>query len=547
MISYYKYDTGNAFTLSGSDYTGYFHIQDGVGYTNKSQTDASVALTPKDTFISDAFLNEFEFDNSIVDIAASSVYSLEILEPSTVTRVLDNAHLNNVKVFKNLIRVNPSLATFNPKTSHFYGLSSTKVDARDDDEIYGKNVYTHIDPFAFDDDWEFLDRVISGVILPKDDDTFIYICATPTTQYVLEGHFTDPSPLILASTQDLGGAGYYYADEIRNELFLVSKDKIQIFDLNNFTTCGTFNTIDVIDVDIPEQYLQLARIGNNVRLEVSDIAITLKEKYSNVTIQEISFETLGISGIDAIDIRFSDNNIILAVGAEIVYFDIEDINNSITKTMLDDVESITQLDFSDEDSNVFYIKTGLKIQSRFISNPAQIAGDSDGKGFLYLRDYIYDTTIEKYDEIQIKYNSNALLSNSFNNVVYDIRQTGGTQYYMIHNIGRLYVSKSLPSDSFYKTSIDIGLGKSYSGVSCISNSIGQSLNTVLANIIQDTLTIYTMARSAIDVDGDPISLSDLKFESKNLQFHGNETVSVVTLQRIFALIADIQTQILKGS
>jgi hypothetical protein len=214
---------------------------------------------------------------------------------------------------------------------------------------------------------------------------------------------------------------------------------------------------------------------------------------------------------------------------------------------LTNVDTITQLDFSEEDSNIFYIKSGLKIQSRFISDPHQISGDSTGKGFLYLRDYIYNTTVEKYDKIQIKYNSNALLSNSFNNVVYDIRQLGGYQYYMIHNIGRLYVSKSLPSDSFYNALIDIGLSKTYTGASCLSNSIGQTLNAVLSNIIQDTLTIYSMARSAIDSDGDFVALSDLEFEIKNLQFHGNETVSVTTLQRIFTLIADIQTQILKGS
>ena len=57
MISYFKYTSGESFTLSGTDYNGLFNITDGRAYTGKSLTSRSEPLSTKGTFIGNSFLN----------------------------------------------------------------------------------------------------------------------------------------------------------------------------------------------------------------------------------------------------------------------------------------------------------------------------------------------------------------------------------------------------------------------------------------------------------------------------------------------------------
>ena len=64
MISYYKYTTGEAFTLNGDDYTGSFHILSGVAYTGQYPSVDTLELTPKDTFLSDIYVNELNLDTT---------------------------------------------------------------------------------------------------------------------------------------------------------------------------------------------------------------------------------------------------------------------------------------------------------------------------------------------------------------------------------------------------------------------------------------------------------------------------------------------------
>ena len=56
MIEYFKFTGGDAFTLSGEDYNGFFNVKDGVPYSGRTFTSDSHALSSKDTFLSVAFL-----------------------------------------------------------------------------------------------------------------------------------------------------------------------------------------------------------------------------------------------------------------------------------------------------------------------------------------------------------------------------------------------------------------------------------------------------------------------------------------------------------
>lgn len=56
MINYFKYTSGNAFTLSGVDYSGFVNINDNKPFTGRTKTSFSVELSSKDNFLSRSLL-----------------------------------------------------------------------------------------------------------------------------------------------------------------------------------------------------------------------------------------------------------------------------------------------------------------------------------------------------------------------------------------------------------------------------------------------------------------------------------------------------------
>ena len=44
MIEYFKFTGGDAFTLSGEDYNGFFNVKDGVPYSGRTFTSDSHAI-----------------------------------------------------------------------------------------------------------------------------------------------------------------------------------------------------------------------------------------------------------------------------------------------------------------------------------------------------------------------------------------------------------------------------------------------------------------------------------------------------------------------
>ena len=93
-MSYYKYTNGEAFTLDGTPYVGFFHVNDsGEAFSEKVSTSDSVSLTPNDTFISDFYLKRLEFDNTRGDldnISYNSINYFDILNKNELNKILDS-------------------------------------------------------------------------------------------------------------------------------------------------------------------------------------------------------------------------------------------------------------------------------------------------------------------------------------------------------------------------------------------------------------------------------------------------------------------------
>lgn len=553
MIYYFKYDDGNAFTLNGLPYTGFFFVSGGKAYTGKAPSSTQYELSAKNTFMADFYLNSLEFDrgfDNIPELPYTTPNSFDILDISTLNTQLNVLDSNNLTVFKNLIIQNPNVFNINRTNTHFYGLSSTDADARNDDIPSAKNVYTHIDPFSFDSEWSFVDNIISGDFLIDRTDNFLYFCSDGVSQYTLKGNFSELDTLELLESNPTT-VFYIKQDDYDQKIFMVSLDSIDIYDSTYFNLCQNLNFVDRITINVSSENKELIKIGKNIRTEFTNGVLYIKNKYSTDTIYTFSTSSLSSNTLLALDIRDSDDALIILSKNDTDYYislvDGESFSIINTSVILDAVEPYNVV-FSIQDSNLFYLITNDDVQLRMLSNITYPVGSTKNADYFYLNDYIYGTTDEQYGTIPIKYNSNSLKSNFFNNILFKIRLKNAYQYLLTHNIGRLYVSK-LEIDNNLVAAIPLDLEKSYDGVFCTESSIGFHLNTLVLNLVKDTIKLYTMAKYSLGFEGSELKISaidDLTFEINNLYIHGNETINVNSLQRMFYLITDIQRQLISS-
>ncbi len=202
--------------------------------------------------------------------------------------------------------------------------------------------------------------------------------------------------------------------------------------------------------------------------------------------------------------------------------------------------------FSSNDSNIFIIDDEGAISSRFITNPENVAGFPSNKNLLYLEDMFFDGTLERFDKIQKKFNSNTLPSNNYNNLNFLVGKNSTSLYYLLHNIGRIYLMEE--SKLLYKSFVPLDLKNLYEQIISCESSLGISVNSELQNIIKDTVNVFLNAsvipfkeiREGIPILGKLISYEGIDINFRNLEFHDNEDVNYDTVSRVFDQIFQLQ-------
>jgi hypothetical protein len=162
----------------------------------------------------------------------------------------------------------------------------------------------------------------------------------------------------------------------------------------------------------------------------------------------------------------------------------------------------------------------------------------------------FDTTRERFDKIEKKFNSNLLKSNFFNNINLILAKNSSNLFYLLHNIGRIYLFKD--SSLQYKNYIPLDLPNLYEKITSCESSLGISLNSELQNIIKDTISIY-LNGSKIPVKeivkGIPILRKYISYEGidlnfRDFEFHENEEVTYDSISRVFNEIYQLQAAII---
>jgi hypothetical protein len=329
-----------------------------------------------------------------------------------------------------------------------------------------------------------------------------------------------------------------------------------LYEYEPYVNCGTLLKKDEIFL---QENLLFVKIGNSIRLEITTSDFYIKNKYSNDIFYKINIDSLNLGVILNCQVRIIDD--LIAVVSKnnnkfyITYIDPEFPTEFINQFEMLNFEDLTfDLLFSDMDSNIIILTFKEYIQTRFISNskyPASASSNNNSKlNFNYLKNYFWNTNNLLYNPSNnIKWNSNSLKSNSYNNILIDIKNIGGITYSIIHNIGRIYVIKKNASEDFKIFKIPKNLPKSFNAIECSDSSFGLYLNNSLKNIVTDTINIFTNNECKIKMSetGSNIIISELqniKISIENMFFNGNEQLNVLTLNRIFETIVEIQRKLI---
>ena len=620
MIEYFKYTTGGSFTLSGTDYSGFVNVRDGVAYAGKTFSSNSSILQSTDTFFANCILDKLEFDRTVTPINEADVLTTPVISPrsvidqSFIDTNLGILNQNNLNLYALNIISQTDLLNFKNSAkdgnAYFLGLSSGKNDIRNDDTKMAKdNLFPiQIDPFSFIDKVpgvNVLDDTIDSTLFVYNDETFFYFTTTNTSAHTFSGSFAKNSNFLpITPDDDTGetlfkGATRFTYDNSTDTLYSISAStneiQLNLYDNSFVNPCGKLKLVDRIIIE-EEVIDETVKIGNNLLgyrytddAEVfrrggrsarnEGVHIAIRNKYSNKLIKTIA--TIEDEEIVAFDIRDSDDSILVLTspgqappevlendtsGEGVFYLyqlDAENLTDlgpelnpkivyrhrpTYNYTAVD--EDDIQIYFSQNDSNVFILNDRGFITTRFISNPTEVSGFANPESLQYLPDMYFNNTGERFNLIEKKFNSNILKSNYFNYINYIVAKNETDLFFLLHNIGRIYLFKE--SNLLYQNFVPLDLKNLYDKITSCESSLGISLNSEIQNIIKDTVNIFLSLSlipapkesAGIPVLRDYITYKGLDINFRDIEFHENEAVDYNVVSRVLNQLFDLQQQVL---
>jgi len=586
MKSYFKHTSGDAFTLDGVDYVGYFNITDNLPYTGRKKTTESELLSSKNNNVSQIYSNKIEFDTTYRHVSPIVNYysnSFDILNKQGLSNMLGAVDKNNLTCFRNLIIQRPTIFKFEETGGHFFGLSS--ISEENLNSIVPKYDISNIIPFSQTNNFKFLDKIHTSTFLVDSSDNFKYICADDEGLYTFVGNFISSEGLEI--TQNIKNSPYYnvihkiFHDQQNNKFYIVRNDDISIYDASNYYDCDKLILEDLInlpyksttkeyiwdttDIAFDELFVtfdtkytttnpnnvEYVKFGYNYRTILEENILKLYNKYSLDLIKSIDLSNYNISNVVDLDIRDVDDYITILYKQNgdyrVSFIDSEDLSSEDYALYGLEKSDIQNISFVYNDSNLISVRNGKEFQYRCISAPEYPCGRLDLNDLNYdFTKYVWDTTDQVWNFFMVLWEGLFGDSNQYNNLAVSTLFKDDKMYAILHNIGRIYVLNQSMSDQ-YLSFVPMGLSKYYSGVDTAKHSLGLSFNLMISNILKDTLNLFNQSSSSFTLKERGIILDkieDFVLETENLYMNGNETANVVMLQRILLLITQIQSKLL---
>lgn len=607
MKSYFKYTNGEAFTLDGQDYAGFLHFSNGLPYTGKIDSDDMDLLVPKNTFMTQFYLNQGDFNTTFRNIESNTPFFSnvnDLVNLQGMLTMLRHLNKNNLICFKNLILGHPTIYQFEKNNNFFYGLSSTvQVDLRGQRTL--RNTIRFADSTAIfnpvpdigSNNWRFLDEITTGSFTVGADESFVYFCSDGDFLYALRGSFSDDGPIeylgnqaFRMPTDSLAPDNIHniYHDEDANQLFIVFNDTMSIFDTSSFKDCQSLDSLLLVDIiplgqtstithahvwgttfeefgfadftfgasitiDNPNKP-QYVKVGNNIRTSFDSGLLSCFNKYSDDLVQVLNLQTFNISALYSIDIRNTDDNILLLYrhtnqSLKLLYIDSDLLTfEDHFIYSLNDSDRFT-VRFSGIDSDMFYISTKTEYQTRFLSAPEWPCGRLETGEIHYPLGYTWIQAKFLWGSFDTPWGGTVSEASSFNNLTSAEIIKNNKMYMILHNVGRIYAFDQPPDDRFFNA-LPLNTVSNYSELACSETSLGLYFNASISFIVRDILILYSKSFGSFNIRERSVvvqNLQDLVSTTNNLYINGNETFNVLTIQRILILLNDLQTALLSKS
>jgi len=207
--------------------------------------------------------------------------------------------------------------------------------------------------------------------------------------------------------------------------------------------------------------------------------------------------------------------------------------------------------FSEYDSNLFTINDNSSISQRLLSNPDPTISVLNREDLNLPPDLLFDNTEYLFNDNQWKWNTNLLESNrvAFKNVLVDTFKDD--TYLYLHNVGRFYYTKFRnKTNSLVKKDLKCLFNEALFEKIC-ETGIGINLNTLIQDILRDTLNIYngfTKIPRAKKFYGTELLIDykipkDININVRDFYFHSNENVNYLSVNRVFSKLFELQKAI----
>ena len=242
MITYFKYTTGESFTLNGKDYTGFFNVVENSAYTGKVRTDTSETLVPKNTMLVNCYLGKKEFDRTTTPVDISNVVNKPEISPRNV---IDQTFLNkNLGILNNnnlnlyALNLIPDINLTKFKTAHadsnsyFLGVSAGETDLKNNDTKLAKNNERplQIVPFSHTDKLgtgiNNLDDTVDSSLIVNGDQSFKYITTTSTGAQTLCGTFAANGSLKVIKEDEFPANSTLQYDQNTKTLYNIRREPV---------------------------------------------------------------------------------------------------------------------------------------------------------------------------------------------------------------------------------------------------------------------------------------------------------------------------------
>lgn len=401
------YTTGDLFTLTGSTYTGYFNVFLGQPYVGRYTQ--QIQLDSKNTFKTDVYRNTLLFDRLVID-TLTLPYSLnectiqpnEFVTSRVINDIFYKLNFNTLYIYSKLLISNNSIpinltATLgvtdsDPNTLNWFTIDSTTIT----DFTNGKYAY-------------LANTVGIKASLFNNENNFSLYACTSSAFYALTGDFNSQTITQIYSSalvrNDVNNVKTFTNitdfTVVGNDLFIIDSGSFELYrynieelqSINSFhrriyisSAGGDYFGSNVLNVPkfITSNYID--------KLLVYDVD-TNRYVLLDYDFNYIKFATLTSKFETVLGLSFNPNYglyYILTTKSSTLFLNIFDLDlNRQDKIQLSETllpgEIIKSIEFSANDSNIFYIATTLRVIKKLISRPQNSIGTFTSENMSFAR------------------------------------------------------------------------------------------------------------------------------------------------------------------